>query len=213
MDGPVDDGRRPQARTRLARRAVIDAASALFIRRGYSGTTIEAISDAADVPQATVYRLFSSKQGILKAIIDVSIAGDDDPIPVAARPRVRELLGAEDPRRRLAGLAAISVDINTRTAPMLRVLMSAADSDPEAAVILDELGRQRRAGQSSVATSLAQSAALRAGMQADDAADLIHALASPELYRLLVIERNWSADRYERWLADTLASQLCPPVT
>lgn len=213
MNGAAADGRRPQARTRLARRAVLAAAGALFLERGYNGTTIEAISVAADVPQATVYRLFSSKQGILKAVIDTSIAGDDDPVPVAARPHVRALLGAEDPRQRLAGLAAISVDINTRTAPMLLVLMSAAESDPEAAAILDELGRQRRAGQSSVAESLARSGALRPGLGAAEAADLIHALASPELFRLLVMERGWPADRYEPWLAETLASQLCPPPT
>ena len=81
-------------------------------------------ASASDVPQATVYRLFSSKEGILKALIDVSIAGDDEPVPVAERPEVRALLNAPDPGDRLAGLAAISVDINTRTAPIYRILVS-----------------------------------------------------------------------------------------
>ena len=89
----------PQARTRLARRAVLDAAGTLFRERGYGATTIDAISRASDVPQATVYRLFSSKQGILKALVDASIAGDDEPVPLAERPPVRSLLSAPDPRR------------------------------------------------------------------------------------------------------------------
>lgn len=200
--------RAPQARTRLARQAVLDAAGTLFLERGYGGTTIEAISRASDVPQATVYRLFSSKEGILKALIDVSVAGDDEPVPVAERPDVHSLLNATDPRDRLAGLAALSVDINTRTAPIYRILVTAAGSDSAASAILGELTRQRQEGQGRVASSLARSRALRPGLRARDAADLIHALASPELYRLLVIDRRWSPGRFERWLSETLTDQL-----
>lgn len=204
----TDRSRPPQARTRLARRAVLDAAGTLFLERGYGATTIEAISRASDVPQATVYRLFSSKQGILKAFLDASVAGDDEPVPVAERPHVRSLLSAADPRDRLAGLAAVSVDINTRTAPIYRILVGAAGSDDDASALLDELTEQRQEGQGRLATSLARSGALRAGLRARDAADLIHALASPELYRLLVIDRQWSSDRFERWLSEALADQL-----
>ena len=203
-----DRTRAPQARTRLARRAVLDAAGVLFLERGYGATTIEAISGAAGIPQATIYRLFSSKQGILKALLDRSVAGDDEPVPVADRSHVRALLNSPDPREAVAGLAAVSVDINTRTAPIYRILVSAADSDPEAAALLDQLTQQRQEGQGRVATALGRAKALRPGMRARDAADVIHALASPELYRLLVVDRAWSAERYERWLAETLANQL-----
>ena len=83
--------RRGQARTRLARRAVVDAARTLFLERGYVATTIEAISEHSDVPTATVYRLFSSKLGILKALLDTSIAGDDQPRAVQERPEIAGL--------------------------------------------------------------------------------------------------------------------------
>ena len=79
---------RGQARTRLARRAVIDAARSLFVERRYAATTIDASARRADVPPATVYRLFSSKLGILKALLDTSIAGDDEPVAVPDRPDV-----------------------------------------------------------------------------------------------------------------------------
>ncbi len=104
----------------------------------------------------------------------------------------------------------MSVDINTRTAPIYRILVSAASSDTDAATILDELTRQRQEGQGRVATALTQAKALRPGLHARDAGDVIHALASPELYHLLVIDRAWPAARYERWLAEALASQLLP---
>jgi hypothetical protein len=123
---------------------------------------------------------------------------------------VRSLLDATRPEDSLARLAAISVDINTRTAPIYRILVSAASSDTDAAAILDELTRQRQEGQGRVATALARAKALRTGLRARDAGDVIHALASPELYHLLVIDRAWSPERYERWLAQALAGQLLP---
>jgi AcrR family transcriptional regulator len=205
-----DRSRAPQARTRLARRAVLEAARTLFLERGYGATTIEGISSASEIPQATVYRLFLSKKGILKALLDTSIAGDDEPVPVAERSHVRPVLDATRPEDTLSRLAAISVDINTRTAPIYRILVSAASSDTDAAAILDELTRQRQEGQGRVATALARAKALRTGLRAGDAGDVIHALASPELYHLLVIDRAWSPDRYERWLAEALAGQLLP---
>ena len=79
-----------------------------------------------------------------------------------------------------------------------------------AAAILNELTRQRQEGQGRVATALARAKALRPGLRARDAGDVIHALASPELYHLFVIDRAWSPERYERWLAEALAGQLLP---
>src|ERR1700750_1846061 len=86
------EGAARQARTRRTRAAVIEAARSLFVERGYAATTIEAISDRAHTPQATVYRLFSSKLGILRAVLDVSIGGDDEAVAMADRPQVRVLL-------------------------------------------------------------------------------------------------------------------------
>ena len=199
---------RGQARTRLARAAVVDAARTLFLERGYAATTIEAISDLADVPPATVYRLFRSKRGILKALLDVSIVGDDETVPLADRPHIRSLLADPDPTMQLAGFVAVTVEVNSRTAPIYRILASAASSDPEVAVLFDELTRQRQEGQRAIARSLARAEALRPDLRERDAADLIHALMSPEVFRLLVVDRDWNPERYERWLTGVLVDQL-----
>ena len=199
---------RGQARTRLARAAVVDAARDLFLERGYAATTIEAISDLADVPPATVYRLFRSKRGILKALLDVSIVGDDETVPLADRPHVRSLLADPDPKMQLAGFVAVTVEVNSRTAPIYRILASAASSDPEVAALFDELTRQRQEGQRVIARSLARAEALRPELPERDAADVIHALMSPEVFRLLVIDRHWNPQRYERWLTGVLVDQL-----
>jgi AcrR family transcriptional regulator len=199
-----------QARTRLARAAVVEAARSLFLERGYGSTTIDAIGALADVPVATVYRLFESKRGILRALLDVSIGGDDDDVPVADREHVRALFTVADPKRQLAGFVGVAAQINARTAPIYRILVSAASSDPDASALLDELTRQRQQGQVRIARSLARAGALQPGMRERDAADIIHALLSPELYRLLAVDRGWQPARYERWLTELLVAQLLP---
>lgn len=199
---------RGQARTRLARRAVVHSARTLFLERGYAATTIEAISEHSDVPSPTVYRLFSSKLGILKALLDTSIAGDDQPIAVQERPDVATLFTEADPHQLLAGFAGITAAINQRTNDVYRVLLSAAGSDPAAAKLLGEIRQQRDQGQRRIARSLSRAHSLKPGLRERDAADLIHALMSPEVYRLLVGDRGWTPERYEQWLATTLAQQL-----
>jgi AcrR family transcriptional regulator len=208
------DRKAGQARTRLARAAVVQAARALFLERGYAATTIEAISDASDVPPATVYRLFSSKLGILKALFDASIAGDDEAVALPDRPHVRALLADPDPSNQLSGLAGLIRGIMSRTEPLQRILLSAAGSDPEAAALLAELMRQRQHGHAQIARSLARAGALRPKLRERDADDILHALTSPEVYRLLVCDRGWPPERYEQWLKDILIGQLlAPPAT
>jgi AcrR family transcriptional regulator len=204
------DGKSGQARTRLARAAVIEAARTLFLERGYAGTTVEAISDLSDVPPATVYRLFSSKLGILKDLFNVSIAGDDEAVPLEDRPLVQALISDPDPRKQLSGFVGISRGIMARTEPVYRILVSAAGSDPDAAALLAETRRHRQQGQGQIAGLLARTGALRPKLSERDAADIIHALMSPEVYRLLVGDRGWDPGRYEQWLKGTLIDQLLP---
>jgi AcrR family transcriptional regulator len=205
-----DEGSARQARTRRTRAAVVEAARSLFVERGYAATTIEAISDRSDTPQATVYRLFSSKLGILKAVLDVSVGGDDETVAMADRPPVRALLSDDDPKNQLAGFAALLREVMGRVGPVHRILADAARSDEDAASLLAEIARQRHEGQRRIARSLTRSGALRPGIRERDAADIIHAIASPEVYGLLVFDREWSGERYEKWLRSILIDQLLP---
>ncbi len=204
-------GRTGQARTRLARRAVVEGARDLFLERGYAATTVEAISLRSDVPPATIYRLFSTKLGILKALLDASIAGDDQGLTLQGRPEVSALFAEPDPQKLLAGFAGISVAINTRSTEVYRILVSASGSDPEAAALLTSYTRMRDQGQKLIAAALARAHTLQPGMRERDAADIIHALMSPELYRLLVIDRDWPPERYGKWLTSTLIDRLLAP--
>ena len=198
-----------QARTRRTRAAVVDSARQLFMERGYAATTIEVISERSDTPQATVYRLFSSKLGILKSLLDVLIGGDDQAVGMLDRPQVRVLLTDENqPHNQLAAFTALVREVLARVGPVQRILADAARSDPDAAKLLADIARQRHVGQRRIAQSLARGGALRTGLRERDAADILHALASPEVYGLLVLDRGWSGERYETWLTAILSNQL-----
>jgi AcrR family transcriptional regulator len=200
------DNSRRQARVRATRAQVAAAALGLFIERGYPATTIEAIAAASDTPIATVYRLFGSKRGILSHVVDIAFGGDDQPIAFADRPAVRSALAEPDPGRLLAAFAHLARDLAGRAAPILHVLRTAADVDPEAAEMLAVTKSQRFTGQSRIARTLAERHQLT--VTEADAADIIYTLMSPEVHRILTIERQWSADRYQKWLATTLQTQL-----
>jgi AcrR family transcriptional regulator len=200
-----------QARTRLARRAVIGAARTLFAERGYQATTIEAISELSDVPPATVYRLFVSKLGILKSLLDVSIAGDDQRASVSQRPEVSALLAENDATKLLTAFTGLVVAINMRTNDVYRVLSNAAASDTGAAALFADYQKQRAEGQRHIARRITRTKGLRPGLRERDAADLIHALMSPELYGLFVADRGWTPKRYEKWLTQTITHQLTTP--
>ena len=199
-----------QARTRLARTAVLDSARELFLARGYAATTMDAVSELSGVPAATVYRLFSSKLGLLKALLDRALFGDDDPARMAAQ-HVPALLADPDPRRQLTAFARIARAMISQATGIYQILAGAATSDPQAAGLLADYTQTREQGQGRLPQALAAAGVLRPGLGERDAADIIHALASPELYHLLVTVRGWPPERYERWLAATLISQLLPP--
>ncbi len=206
--GEPSPSKTPQARSRLARSAVIDAARELFLERSYSGTTMEAISDRSTVPPATLYRLFSSKYGVLKALFDAAIAGDDAEVSIAERPDTRALLEDPDPRSLLFGFADMVCRINARVGALYLVLAGAAGVDPEANSLFAKIGEERQKGQRHIARALSKAGALGPGLREVDAADLIHALLSPELYQLLVVDRSWDVARYRSWVTAVLEQQL-----
>src|SRR5579864_619628 len=150
---PYDNSRR-QAQVRATRLRIIETAKALFIAHGYPATTLEAIADAADTSLPTLYRLFSSKPALLKAVLDVSFGGDDQPIAFGDRPDVQAARGETDPQAMTTAFARVGRDFMERSSAIMRVLDTAAAVDPEAAQLMKEIRRQRHVGQSRIVAAL-----------------------------------------------------------
>jgi AcrR family transcriptional regulator len=202
------DGSRRTAATRATQQAVVDGARRLFLEQGYPATTVAQIADESGVPQATLYRLFGSKRAILKALMDVAFGGDDEPTEFQHRPEVQAAFGADDPGKMLDAFAHLLRGVMHRAGALQHVLATSAVVDEEAAEMLHMVRRQRHTGQSRIVRELARRKVLPLGLTQAAAADIAYTVMSPEVYRILTVERGWSDDRYEAWLARTLRAQL-----
>jgi TetR/AcrR family transcriptional regulator of autoinduction and epiphytic fitness len=211
---PEADRRRryhsPRRREQAAatRRAVLDAARELFVQRGYVSTTIDAIAGRARVSPETVYATFGTKRALLAQLADVPPAADEGPPPILERAWVRRLRGERDLHRRLLRLARESAATLRRRAAVDEVLRGAAAADSEIAGLWDRARRDRLVGQRALLEVVVGDAALPRGIDIEAAAGVFHAIGSPETYRLLVADRGWTDDRYERWFGATLARLL-----
>ncbi len=193
------------------RRAILDAAREGFVARGYVATTIEAIAAAASVSPETIYATFRTKRALLAALIDVSIAGDDEPKPLMERPWVQRLRDEPDTHRRVAILASAGRAILERRSAVDEVVRGAAAADAEIAALLPAGKADRHAGQRELLRLVAGADGLRPDLTLDEAADVLYALGSPETWRQLVDERAWSPERFERWYAEAIERLLLAP--
>jgi TetR/AcrR family transcriptional regulator of autoinduction and epiphytic fitness len=206
---PYDSSNRAR-QARETRRRIVEAAALLFVREGYATTSIAAIAAEAGVAVPTVYASLRSKANILRAVVDLTVRGDDESAPLAARTVWQEMEREPDPRRQLALFARLHREIGDREAQVFAQLTAAAGADPEATQMLAEHDERRYATQSRLARRLRRRGQLRPGMTAREAADVIWTLASERTYLALVEGRGWTPERYERWVAEQLVAALLP---
>jgi AcrR family transcriptional regulator len=202
------DNSRRLAQVGASRMRVIEAAKALFIEWGYPATTLEAVADGADVSLPTLYRLFGSKRALLKAVLDTSFGGDDEPVAFADRPAVRAARSETDPVKLVDAFGLILTELMERTSAILHVLATAAQVDPEAAELLAETRRQRHTGQSRIIAALVKLDALDPDLDPVLAADMVYAWLSPDVHRILTVERGWTSEDYQFWMVRCLRSLL-----
>ena len=205
---PYDNTRR-QAQVRATRLRIIEAAKALFIEHGYPATTLEATAAAADTSLPTLYRLFS-KRALLKAVLDVSFGGDDQPVAFGDRPDVQAARAEPDPVALVRAFARIGRDFMERSSAIMHVLATAAQVDSDAAQLMEQIRRQRRTGQSRIVTALSARDALDPELEFSEAVDITYAALSPDVHRILTVECGWTDEKYEKWLVRSLRALLRP---
>ena len=190
-----------QERAQATRQYILEAARQLFAAHGYVATTLAAIAGEAGVAPATVTAIFGTKLALVDALIKWTVRGDESQEPLSARPWWLEMLDESDPRSRLKLYAANVRRIHQRTTDLFEIVRSAAAAEPELATLRHKLGESHYQDDRKMAESLVQRGALQADMRVEYATDLLWALGSADLYRILVINRSWSPEQYEQWLA------------
>jgi AcrR family transcriptional regulator len=171
---------------------------------------MQAIADAAGVHVQTIYLAFGNKPAVLAEAAAVLVAGEEEDAatPPEQRRWVRELFAEPDPRRQLALYAAHITAVAGRFQPLRTVIRGAALSDPDLAAFWIHVERGRWDGPDHIAPVLAANGALRPDLSAEQAADIIYGLTTPDIYENLVQHRGWTRERFELWLTDVLCATV-----
>ncbi|HEX5986734.1 MAG TPA: helix-turn-helix domain-containing protein [Nocardioides sp.] len=208
------EARRPYRSTlreeqaRATRRAIVEAGAALFVERGFAGTTVDAIAERAGVSRKTVFTSVGGKVAVLKDAFDWALAGDDAPVPLGDRPAVRDFLTETDPATAVEKWARVMSEIAGRLAYIHPALVAAADVDPEAAELNETSERNRLHGARTFVRHLREVGGLREDVSVKRGAAVAALLMDPLGYRRLVLGDGWREKEYAAWVARMAAASL-----
>ena len=197
-------GRAEQAQK--TRDLIVGAAGKEFAKAGYAATTVKAIADRAGVSVETLYKGFGGKPGLVRALSAKGLAGRG-PVPAPVRSDAI-IANAKDPHAIVRAWGTLAAEVSPRVSPLLLLVRAAAQTEPALVDILEQDSAQRLARMRHNAQRLADRGFLRAGVSANQAADLMWALTAPELYELLVVRRRWKPAQLGDHIATTLAAAL-----
>lgn len=182
---------------------LVAAATELFTRYGYPGTTLAAVAAMAGVAPRTVYLRFGTKVELFRRVMDVAVVGDTAPVDVAHRDWTRHALTASTLEERMRTAARGARDIMLRIGPLLSVAEQAAAVEPDIARAAQAGREDTREHVRRFWSQAAADGLLPAGTDLDWLADTAAVLGAADTYLHLSRTTDWSADDYEQWLLTT----------
>jgi AcrR family transcriptional regulator len=212
--GPADAATSRERRRRGTdtRQRIEQAAARLFTRDGYTATTMQAIATEAGVHVQTIYLAYRTKPALLAACAARLVAGEEDPGTHPAERRwAREVVAAPDPHAKLARYVKQIGDVTPRIAPLIDVLRTTAPAEPDVAAFLEQMEDGRREGPLHLLGHGVPAGTWRPGLTADQVADIVFAIASPDTFRALTYRRRWTRHAAEKLIVQMLERELLPP--
>jgi AcrR family transcriptional regulator len=188
----------------------LEAARRIFIERGCAGATMSKIALEARVSPETVYAIFGSKRALLADLVGASVLGDAKPTALLEQEGPQAVRRSKSQREQVLLFATDMRKIMARVGPLFQIMHGAAATEPEIATLLGQL-LERLEGMRAFVRMVFANGPLRQSIEIDAAAEAVWALSSAEVHWLLTEDREWSGDRYEKWLVDILETVLLPP--
>jgi AcrR family transcriptional regulator len=182
---------------------LIQAATELFIERGYAATTLADIAVHAGLAPRTVYLRFATKADLLQRCVGVAIAGDAEPAAIADRSWMADAMTAPTLDERIRRMASITATLMGRAGPLLAVAQQAAATEPVIAAAAqagrDDTGRTL----AEFWRRTAEDGLLPPGCDLGWLTDTATLLAHADTYLLLTKTTAWDITTYQTWLATT----------
>ena len=190
----------------LTRRRIIEAAREVLISRPFHGFNISEVADLARVVRSTIYTVFGSREGVLRAVAqDMAERGGWD--------RMREAFRDPDAWRAIRrNLEEGTRMIASEHSVALAITVLAA-VDPDAAVVAAEMDEMRLRGLRSLATRLEEQGYLRPELSQQEAVDILWALTSWQTFDQLYTGRRLDQPAVADRLVTMARLTLCRPET
>jgi AcrR family transcriptional regulator len=199
---------RRRAQADATRRDILEAAQRRFEGNGYAATTMAEIAKEADVALKTVYLAFQTKSGLLRALWNLLLRGDESDLPVAERRWYLDVLEESDPEHQLRLNASNSAAGKRRISAILEVIRSAAAIDKDVAALWQRIQTDYHANQRAIVERLHERGHLNPTLDIEQATDILWTLNHPNTWQLLVVDRGWTPEQYEQWTGDLACAQL-----
>ncbi len=184
------------------RSSILKAAKKLFQNKGFDRVTIGMLAKEAGVSMPTIYAVFKSKRGVLQSLIDEALPAEQ------FTELVDGSMQEKSPQKRLSITAKLSRQIYDAERGLTDILRGASVVAPEFKELEQEREQRRYERQGEYVKKLMQDKALAKGLTLQKARDILWSLTARDIYRMLVIERAWTSDEYEKWLGKVLVESL-----
>lgn len=205
-----DNSRRREAAA-LTRARILDAAAEILLAGGYAGMTVAGLAAAARVSPQTVYNSIGGKAEVVKAVYDVMLAGDEEPIPMSERPDFLAMRHSADRESFLRAYAAWTRGIFERVGLLLGVLLEGGSGgDATLREFVNTIERERRIGNGHAVDMLEAAHGIPSPPGRDRLCDIVWTLTAPEIADRLMRRCGWSPEEYEGWLGDQLTAAVAP---
>ncbi|KAB8040814.1 TetR family transcriptional regulator [Silvanigrella paludirubra] len=177
---------------------VLASAKNLFITKGFDNVTMDEIAKIAGVSTPSVYSFFKSKQGVIRSIMDEALEKEKFEELVQKVTQIKTLKG------RLEISAKISRRLYDAEKDQINSFRNTSVLGPEFKAIEKEREERRYQRQEKTLKEVANEESLAEGINLKKAREILWAFTGRDIYRLLVIDKEWTSDEYEKWLAHSL---------
>jgi AcrR family transcriptional regulator len=191
-----------QAQAVQTRSRILASSKLLFQSKGFEGVTIEQMAQAAGVSAPTIYSLFQSKRGVLRALMDEVLPVDQ------YEALVKEAMQEKSSIKHLAISAKIARHMYDAERAQMDIFQGASILAPEFKELEKEREQRRYKRQEKSVKMIEKEGALLKGLSLSKARDILWAFTGRDIYRMFVIEQGWTSDEYEKWLAQLLVRSL-----
>jgi AcrR family transcriptional regulator len=191
-----------QAQAELTKQRILAAAKKLFSQQGFDKATIGGVADLAGVSAPSVYTLYKSKEGLLRELVHSTIFGAE------YKALVDKVVTNSDVVESLRTAASITRHVCEAEEAEIGFIRGAAVLSPSLKALEREAEQLRYERQEVLVRRLFEENVVLPEIDFASARDILWSLTSREMYRMMVVERKWSPEKYERWLADTLTKAL-----